>query len=53
MHSTSEEQQERSMAIKLLMEKWVKKHERISKHELKSKKRLKSDKSPIPAKENE
>lgn len=27
MHSTIEEQQERSKAIKLLIEKWVKSHE--------------------------
>jgi len=50
MHSTIEEQQERSMAIKLLVEKWVKKHAIKLKHEIKSKERLKSDKSPIPAK---
>jgi hypothetical protein len=50
MHSTIEEQQERSMAIKLLMEKWVKKHGVKSKHEIKPKVRLKSDKSPVPAK---
>jgi hypothetical protein len=50
MHSTIEEQQERSVAIKLLMKKWAKKHEVKSKHEIKSKKLLKSDKSPIPAK---
>jgi hypothetical protein len=43
-------QEERSMAIKLLKEKWVKKHETKSKDEIKSKKQLKSDKSPIPAK---
>ena len=50
MHSTIEEQRERSMAIKLLIEKWVKKHEIKSKHETKSKKQLKTDKFPIPAK---
>ena len=50
MHSTSEEQQERSVAIKLLIEKWVKKQEIKAKHEIKSKKQLKSGKSPIPAK---
>jgi hypothetical protein len=50
MHSTIEEKQERSVAIKLLMEKWVKKHEVKSKYEIKSKKQIKTDKSPIPDK---
>jgi hypothetical protein len=53
MHSSTEKEQERSMAIKLLMEKWVKKHEIKSKHEIKPKKQLKSDRSPIPAKKND
>jgi hypothetical protein len=44
MHSTSEEQLERSKAIKLLIEKWVKSHEK------KPKQRWKSDKYPIPDK---
>ena len=50
MHSSTEKEQERSMAIKLLMEKWVKKHEIKPKHGIKPKERLKSDKSPIPVK---
>ena len=50
MHSSTEKEQERSMAIKLLIEKWVKKHATKLKHEIKSKERLKFDKSPIPPK---
>jgi hypothetical protein len=44
MHATFEEQQERSKAIKILVEKWVKSHG------LKSKTRWKSNKIPIPLK---
>jgi hypothetical protein len=44
MHLTSKEKLERSMAIKLLIEKWVKNHE------IKSRARLKSNKPPIPGK---
>jgi hypothetical protein len=44
MHSTIEEQQERSKAIKLLVERWVKSHDAIPKVQ------WKPGKYPIPTK---